>query len=58
VGVDDYADEQGGVEGLRDKADRLRDIAGGEDDMGDTAHDPMDELRGMDEDEDEDESDR
>lgn len=53
MGVDDYADrardfadEQGGTEGLKDKADRLKDIAGGEDDMGDNARDAMDELRG------------
>jgi SAM-dependent methyltransferase len=54
VGVDDFADEQGGVEGLKDKADRLKDIAGGEGDMGDKGRDAMDEFRGQDDEDDED----
>lgn len=63
MGVDDYADrardfadEQGGMEGMEEKADRLKDVAGGEGDMGDKAREGAEEFRGQDdEDEDDDE---
>jgi hypothetical protein len=65
VGVDDFADnardfadEQGGSEGLQDKADRMKDIAGGEGDMGDREQDAMDEFGDQGDEDESDEYDR
>jgi hypothetical protein len=65
VGVDDFADnardfadEQGGSEGLQDKADRMEDIAGGEGDTGDREQDAMDEFGDQGDEDESDEYDR
>jgi hypothetical protein len=55
MGIGDFADrareeidEQGGVDELKEKGERARDIAEGEGDMGDKAREAMDEFRDQD----------
>jgi hypothetical protein len=55
MGVGDFADrareeidEQGGMDELKEKGERVRDIAEGEGSMGDKARDAMDEFRDQD----------